>query len=209
VPDKIDDLLELSVRQFVASAAAKTPTPGGGSVAGVVGALAVALGEMTLNFTMGKKKFAQHETAHAHLSARFQRARTMFLSLVADDVSAYGMYQETMKMADGPQKDQAVQLALAAAINVPREMTKLTLAVMQDLLDLSDKCNPYLISDLVAGAALGAAVIRLCDYNVRINVPQLSDQTAAVEVHASAAADLAKAGGLLEQIEQAAAGILK
>ena len=38
------DMLALSVREFVAAAAAKTPTPGGGSVAGVVGALVAVPG---------------------------------------------------------------------------------------------------------------------------------------------------------------------
>ena len=39
-----DDVLSLSVREFAAATAAKTPTPGGGSVAGAVGAVGVALG---------------------------------------------------------------------------------------------------------------------------------------------------------------------
>lgn len=209
VTDKTDDMLGLSVREFVAAAAAKTPTPGGGSVAGTVGALAVALGEMALNFTMGKKKFAQHEAAHARLSGRMARARAMFLDLVSDDMAAYGMYREAAGMEAGPEKDQSTQLALAAAINVPREMTKLTLAVMEDLHSLCDKCNPYLISDLLAGAALGVATIRLCDYNVRINVPQLAEKTEARDIRAASKADLDKADRLLVTIETAASEYLK
>jgi formiminotetrahydrofolate cyclodeaminase len=200
-----EDVLAMSVREFLAQTAAKTPTPGGGSVAGVVGGLAVALGEMTLNFTKGKKKYAEHEAYHAHLSERLERARQMFQDLVADDIAAYRLYQETMRREDGPEKDEAVQVATRAAISVPREATKLALALLADLQELAGKCNPWLISDLVAAAALAVATVRLSDYNVRINVPQLNDREAATELRGSSAADVAKAAALHEAIEAAAA----
>ena len=197
------DLLSLSVREFAAAAAAKTPTPGGGSVAGAVGALAVALGEMALNFTRGKKKFAEHEEYYARLANRLARARGMFEDLVADDVAAYKLYQASSRQEDSPEKEEAVQLATAAAINVPREMAKLALAVLGEMQALADKVNPWLITDLMASAALAVAVVQLCDYNVRVNVPNLSDKPAAMEVKEASAADLAKAVALLEAVEQA------
>ncbi|MBI5722932.1 MAG: cyclodeaminase/cyclohydrolase family protein [Planctomycetes bacterium] len=200
--DDKNDLLNLSVRDFAAAVAAKTPTPGGGSVAGVVGALGVALGEMALNFTIGKKAFAQHAEFHSHAAERLKRARTMFEQLVADDVAAYGLYAETSKRPDGAEKDQAMQLALAAAVNVPRQAAKLAVAVMEDLLGLADKCNKYLLSDLKAGAVLAMAAIMLSDYNVRINVPQLADAQAAADVSQASTADIKRAGELMEQIEK-------
>ena len=197
------DLLSMSVREFAAAAAAKQPTPGGGSVAGVVGALSVALGEMALNFTKGKKKYAEHEEAYARLSGRMERAREMFQQLVADDVAAFGTYQQASRMEDSPQKDEAMQIATAAAIDVPREAAKLALAVLGDLRELADKCNPWLVSDLVASAALAEAACRLSDYNVRINVGQVEDAAAAGDVRQGSADDLAKAVAIREEIEAA------
>jgi formiminotetrahydrofolate cyclodeaminase len=199
-----EDMLKLTVRDFLAATAAKTPTPGGGSVAGVVGALAVALGEMSLNFTRGKKKFAEHEEFHSHLGGRLVKAREMFQELVTDDMAAYRLYQETTRREDGPEKEQAMELATAAAINVPREVTKLSLAVLDDLQSLVDRCNPWLISDLVAAAALGVAALRLSDYNVRINVPNLSDKAVGEELRESSRADLKRGIAAFEAIEQAA-----
>lgn len=195
------DFTAMPVSEFVACTAAKTATPGGGSIAGVAGALGTALGEMALNFTRGKKKFADHEAFHTHLGERLERARGMFQDLIADDVQAYQLYQQATRQDDGPEKDEAVQLATAAAISVPRETAKLALAIMDDMKALADKCNPYLITDLLAAGALLAATVRLSDYNVRVNVPNLTDKAAAADIKQGSADDLTRAIALLDEIE--------
>jgi len=203
-----EDFLGMSVRDFAAATADKTPTPGGGSVAGAVGMLAVALGEMSLNFTRGKKKFAEHEPFHAHLAGRMEKARALFADLVADDVAAYSYYQETSRLPDGPEKHAAQQTATAAAIAVPREATTLALAVLEDLAALSDKCNPYLITDLVAAGVLAVAVTQLSDLNVRVNVPSLDDKQAADDLRKASRDDIARAREWLVKIEQVGDAIL-
>jgi formiminotetrahydrofolate cyclodeaminase len=202
------DYLALSVREFLAATVAKTPTPGGGSVAGVVGAAGAALAHMALNFTRGKKKFAAYEAYHAHLAGRLEKAREMFEMLVADDVAAYRLYQDSTHLADGPEKEQAVQLALAAAVNVPRETAKTAVALLEDLREFAGKCSAMLITDLLAGAALAVATTRMSDYNVRVNVPNLADKQAAEDLRAASAADLAKAAALLAEIEASCKAVL-
>jgi len=196
------DILSLPVRSFIEQTAAKTPTPGGGSVAGVVGALAVALGEMSLNFTRGKKKFAAHKQFYDASAKRLARARGMFLDLVEDDMRAYLFYQQTTRLPDGPEKLEQTQLAVAQAINIPRQMTKLALAVLAELNELADKCNPWLISDLAAAAALAVATVQLSQYNVRINAPNLSEPDQARQIRQAADEDLHRARHLHETIEQ-------
>ena len=103
------NILNTSVHDFISATASKQPTPGGGSVAGVVGALGTALGEMALNFTIGKKKFAEHEAFYAVLSGRLEKSRKMFASLVADDMAAFGMYCDANAMPEGPAKELALE----------------------------------------------------------------------------------------------------
>jgi len=196
------DYLAEPVRDFIAATAARTPTPGGGSVAGVVGALAAALGEMSLNYTRGKKKFAAHEEHYAQVAPRLARARGMFEDLVADDVAAYELYCKATAMPDGDEKDAAVQVALAASIDVPREAAKLALALLGDLQGLADKCSRWLVSDLLAAAALAVATVRLCDYNVRINTPALDDAGQAAELRESSADDVKHAVRVHGQMER-------
>ncbi|NLF29793.1 MAG: cyclodeaminase/cyclohydrolase family protein [Planctomycetes bacterium] len=195
-----DELIRRSVASFVEATAARTTTPGGGSVAGVVGALAAALGEMAVGFTRDKAKFAAHADDYARLGERLPRARAMLLELVAEDVNAFELYSDAMK-AEGPARQDAVQLALAACIDVPREMAKIALAILDDLALLSDRCTKWLLSDLAAGAILAEAVVKLCDYNVRVNAGACADRRIGGEVAASSADDCRKARHLLERIE--------
>lgn len=194
------DMTAQSVKDFVNATAAKQPTPGGGSVAGVVAAMGTALGEMALVFTRGKKAFAAHEADYEAIADRLTRSREMFLALVAEDIAAYSLYQEASRY-EGPDKAEKEQLALAAAINVPREMAKLSLAVLTDLESLLDRCNKWLVTDLAAGAVLAEAVVRLCDYNVRINGPNCADKAVGAEIMASSVGDCDKARALVERIE--------
>jgi formiminotetrahydrofolate cyclodeaminase len=197
------DMLKQPITEFVAATASKNPTPGGGSVAGLVGALAAALGEMSLNFTRGKKAHSQHEDLYATLGPRLTHAREMFLQLIADDMAAYGMYAAAMKQPQD-QRGEALQLALAAAIDVPRQTAKLALAVLGDLSKLADKCNKFLVTDLVGAATLAAAVTVLCDMNVKINTRDLDDTQAATDIRQASTADRQRARELAEVIESTA-----
>lgn len=189
----------MSVHDFAAATAGKQPIPGGGSVAGVVGALATALGEMALAFTRGKKKFAAHEADYAGIAARLARARAAFEQLIADDAEAYLMFQQA------PAQDpQAKQLAVAAAIDVPREMAALAVAVLGEMHSLVGRCSRWLVSDLAAGAVLAEAVVRLSDYNVRINAGQYEDAAAAGDIVEQSARDVTRARELAGEIHSVA-----
>lgn len=195
------DIEAYRIGQFTAETASRQPTPGGGSVAAVAGALAASLGEMSANFTKGKDSAPDNID---HLSERIKRARAMFLSLAGDDIAAYGMYAEATKAPKGDERDEKLALSLAASIDVPREMTKLVVALLADLRELIPGCNRWLLSDLVGAASLAAAVAVLCDWNVRMNCGQLSDAQAAEDLLAASRDDRNRASSLAGEIEQLA-----
>jgi formiminotetrahydrofolate cyclodeaminase len=49
-----------SIEKFLEAASAKQPTPGGGSISALAGALAAAMGEMVVNYSVGKKGLESH-----------------------------------------------------------------------------------------------------------------------------------------------------
>ena len=197
----MEDYLSFSVRDFAAATAEKRPTPGGGTVAGVVGALATALGEMVLNFTRGKKAFAEFAETHEALAVRLSRARGMFADLTADDAAAYTLYTEANKCEDET-KETKMATALAAAIDVPRQMTALAISVLESLIALGEHCNKYLLTDLSASAVLAEAVVRLSDYNVRVNAASLPDKNAAADLRQASARDCKRAAELRQAVEK-------
>jgi formiminotetrahydrofolate cyclodeaminase len=197
----MSDLLDQSVSAFCEATAAKQSTPGGGSVAGVAGALATALGEMSLNYSRGKKSFADQAERHLQLSSRLTTLRATFLRLIAEDMQAFEMVQQATQLEPGLARSEAESSALKAAIDIPREMAKLTLSLLKSLKSLSTCCTKWLVSDLLAAASLASATCDLCDFNVRINATQLPDDDAKRDLLAASTADRTAARALFESIE--------
>ncbi|MDD4364096.1 MAG: cyclodeaminase/cyclohydrolase family protein, partial [Atribacterota bacterium] len=54
-------LEDQKLKNFMDSLASKSPTPGGGSVAALTGAMSAALLSMVSNLTLGKKKYLDVE----------------------------------------------------------------------------------------------------------------------------------------------------
>jgi glutamate formiminotransferase/formiminotetrahydrofolate cyclodeaminase len=165
------------IDEFVKSAAARTPTPGGGSVAALVGALAAATGEMAIQYSLGKKSLEAFEEELRPALEEFARARQLLLELMEEDQAAYESLSALRKLpADHPERKEKFDFVLLASIRVPQTMG----AVAASLLELCDRMvnfvNPNLLSDLAVCADLAMAVVRCAQYNVRANLSSIKDQ---------------------------------
>ncbi|MCK4626821.1 MAG: cyclodeaminase/cyclohydrolase family protein, partial [Phycisphaerae bacterium] len=128
-------------------------------------------------------------------------ARGMFADLTADDAAAYTLYTEANKCEDET-KAAKMATALAAAIDVPRQMAALAISVMESLIALGEHCNKYLLTDLSAAAILAEAVVRLSDYNVRVNAAGLTDKSAADDLREASSRDCKRAAELRQAVEK-------
>lgn len=164
------DLLGLSVREFLNRAASRTPTPGGGSVAALVGALAATMAQMTARYTAGNPKYAQHEAAIGEWIAELGRAQAAFCELLAEDVAAYERFAAAGKSGDDRAK------ALATATAVPLEIAAMAGALAESLDRMKERCNRNLLSDLAVGAVLCEAAASSAASNVRVNLAQFADR---------------------------------
>ena len=84
-----EKLMEKSCIEFADALAAKVSVPGGGGAAAYVGALGVALGSMTANFTTGKKKYAEYEEDIQRILAEGDVIRAKLIDLVFADAEAF------------------------------------------------------------------------------------------------------------------------
>jgi glutamate formiminotransferase/formiminotetrahydrofolate cyclodeaminase len=169
-----------SLSGFVASVAASTPAPGGGSVAAHAGALAAALAQMVAGLTVGKKKFAAVESDMKALALEASSLGTTLAGLVRRDGDAYtavmAAYQLPKETPDQQGARQAaVDGALLAAARVPLETAQACAEVARLAAVAAEKGNPNAASDAGVAALLAEAACKGAAYNVRINVAALSD----------------------------------
>lgn len=170
-----ESLLQLSLAEFLDRLASDTPTPGGGSVAALTGALAASLGKMVCAFTLGRPKFAAVEPEVRVLSDRLTRAGSMLRALVDEDAAAYEVLGAALKRPKSdPQRSQAVQQAAQLAAHVPLETALLCAKAGRDLERLSKVATPLLNADTQAAIRLGSAAVHAAVANVRANLPLMT-----------------------------------
>ena len=165
-------LADLSLRDFTAAVAAKTSTPGGGSVAAYASTLGAALGAMAARYSEGP--------GCAESAAALDALRGRFLILVDRDTEAYSKVSTAYglpKKTDEEKKARraAIQAALVDAANVPLEGMRAVIEALKALEPLAMSCNKNLASDLASGALLLRAGLEGCGWNVRINASALAD----------------------------------
>jgi glutamate formiminotransferase/formiminotetrahydrofolate cyclodeaminase len=172
-----------SVSDFVASVASASPTPGGGSVAALAGALSAALARMVAGLTLGKKKYAAVEEEFREIAQRAAALGQRLSELVQLDARSYEAVSQAYKLPKGTpeqtdQRNAAITAALIGASEVPLE----TARACADVAALAEACavrgNTNAVSDAGVAALLAEAACRGAAYNVRINVASLPDRAA-------------------------------
>ena len=174
-------LIDLSLAQFADQTAARSPTPGGGSVAAYLGELGAALGAMAARFTQGRKGFEAHEAALASEIARLDALRERLQQLVDADAASYDKVTAAYGLPKGSEPEKsarkaAIEVALTAAMQAPLETCRLAVDALSVLDGLAGHVNTNLASDVAVGAyALGAG-FRGAWVNVLINLAGLKDE---------------------------------
>src|SRR3954465_9938783 len=85
---------------FLNAAAAKQSTPGGGSVTALVGALAASMGEMTLNYSVGKKGLEAYQDELAPALQQLTKARELLIRLMEEDQGAFAAITAARKLPE-------------------------------------------------------------------------------------------------------------
>jgi formiminotetrahydrofolate cyclodeaminase len=179
---------------FLTAAAAKQPTPGGGSVAALAGALAATMGEMTLNYSVGKKGLEAHQDVLAPALRELTHAREVLTRLMIEDQGAFAAVTAARKRPEAdPDRDSHFRAALLACIRIPQTMAATAVAILEIVDRVADKVNPWLLSDLAVCADLAMATTRCALYNVRANLPDVQDPADRESIDRASQAMLARA----------------
>jgi glutamate formiminotransferase/formiminotetrahydrofolate cyclodeaminase len=177
---------------FLDALAAGTPAPGGGSASAYSGAAGAALVVMVARLTIGKKKY---DAVQAQMQVILERAETLRIDLTAAiqrDADAFSSVLDAFMLPKGAQEEQsarqqAIQAATLEAAQVPLQVARMAVEVLELAAQVVEKGNLNAISDGATGAALARAALTGAGYNVRININSLSDQSPAAPLLAELA----------------------
>jgi formiminotetrahydrofolate cyclodeaminase len=190
-----------TIEAFLEAAAAKKPTPGGGSVTALVGALAASMGEMVINYSIGRKDLEPFVEELKPAVESFNKARLLLLQLMQEDQSAYELLSSLRKLPeDSPERREKYSSAVLACIRVPQAICATACAALEVCDRIINFVNPYLLSDLAVCADLSMATVRCAVYNVRVNLPLLTDPSDRRTAEAGISQMLTRAGGIIQQV---------
>jgi glutamate formiminotransferase/formiminotetrahydrofolate cyclodeaminase len=191
---------------FVDEVSRDTPAPGGGSVAALAGAIGGALASMVANLSIGKGEFDEHYDFLADLAQRAQRVKDALIRAVDDDTRAFDAVLVGIRM---PKDTEAEREVRAAAIQEGyKEATLVPMATVEACFEALGLCRemaglatPEMISDVGSGALMAHAGLKAAAYNVRINLPNITDAGFCEEIRARLGGIVEEAGTVLAEVE--------
>lgn len=176
---------------FLKDLADKKPTPGGGGVAALLGALVNALGSMVCNYTIGKKKFAEFDEENTLFLKEFNENIAKFEEYITKDAEVFYPLSECYSLPkdydeNGKTREDILNPLLKNAAKVPLEVMELCAKTLDMLEKLLDRSSSIVVSDVGVAAATARACIESASLNVYINTKSITieDERKALEKRA-------------------------
>ena len=152
-------LAAMPIEEFIEALKACTPTPGGGGVAALDGALGAALVMMVANYTIGKTKYSQYEAECIKARDEADAIRAELLKGIDADAEAYAHFKEDP----------------VGAAEAPLNVMRLCVRVLELSRNLIGRSNPNLVSDLYVAALNCQTAMRAAQYNVEANLSAVKE----------------------------------
>jgi formiminotetrahydrofolate cyclodeaminase len=163
------------MEDFLEQLASKSPTPGGGSVSALMGALGFSLLSMVCRLTIGKEKYKDVEEDLKMIAEETEEGRTKLTSLIEEDARAFDGVMAAFKMPKGEERKEAIQKALLQACLVPLETMKLAFRGLEIAKTCAQKGNRNALSDVGVGALALQTTARGAAMNIMINLSSLKE----------------------------------
>jgi len=193
-------LTDMSLTIFSEEVASKKATPGGGSVAAYMGAMAAGLLCMVSRITLGKKELPK---GAEHLEAAVRTGedlRVRFLKLVVDDSESFNAVMKAFKIPKEQQDERrkAIQEATMKAAEVPLSTLDISVQTLRLAREVAEYGSSNALSDVSTSIAAARAAGEGAASNVLINLETLDDKHHA-EKTAQKVAELRNESLMLEQ----------
>ncbi len=173
---------EQTIEEFLSAVAAATPTPGGGSVAALAGALSVALSRMVAGLARGKTGYEAVQDDLARIEERAVPIQERLRLLVDEDSASYQLVVSAMRMPKTTEGEkaarvEAMQAAYREATKVPLETLERGVEAIELAKEVAEKGNRSAFTDCGVAVLLAEAAIRGASLNVRVNLASVRDES--------------------------------
>jgi formiminotetrahydrofolate cyclodeaminase len=161
---------------FLEELASSSPTPGGGSVAALSGALGASLVSMVCNLTIGKKKYVDVEADMRAVLKESEALRLELERLIDEDANAFDNVMSALKMPKETEEQkslrkEALEKSMVEAATVPLAVMERCVRVAEIATVAAQKGNVNAVSDAGVAALLARAGTHSARLNVQINLP--------------------------------------
>lgn len=176
-------LTDKNLRDFTKEIASKTSVPGGGGASSLVSSIAISLGDMVGEFTVGKEKYKDVESDILMLMEKAQNLRLKFIDLIEEDAKAFEPLSKAYSIPrDDPKRDEIMEECLKRALSVPLEIFDRTLDAIDILKEFNEKGSKIIKSDAVTGSVVALGALKGAAVNVKVNTRLLKDKEYATKV---------------------------
>lgn len=153
------DFLDYSIDEFLDVLSKAIPTPGGGSVAGLVGCLSLGLMNMVSNYTLNKEKYINEQNLVIDSLKKINKLLEKMKELIMDDVNAYNLVSNAFKLPKQTEEEKQYRQneiikATKEALIPPFEVCVSSFETLKLLDSIYDKFNINLISDFGVSVTL-------------------------------------------------------
>ncbi|MFP4002209.1 MAG: cyclodeaminase/cyclohydrolase family protein [Alphaproteobacteria bacterium] len=171
------DIWQQPLGEFLEATASDAPTPGGGSVVMVGGALGLGLVLMALNVTARGKDAPDV----SELTARGEALLAEIKETPRADMEAFGALMAAYRMPKASEEEKsarrmAIDSATIEATEAPLEAAALCVRGLELAASAAASAKPSILSDVEAGALLLRSAGEAVLLNVDINLPALGGE---------------------------------
>ena len=163
-----------------------SPTPGGGSISALVGALGICLSRMYGHLSVNKKKFLSlDESIQNKFISSFNDLETyknILIQCIDEDCNAYDAFMLAYRLPKNSNEEietRTLELKKATqiAIESPYNIMVQSLKAIELCNEMIEHGNTFAISDLACGVIFLDAAIQGAALNVQINLNSLDDES--------------------------------
>ena len=181
---------EKKISEYLEVLSSKAPVPGGGGASALAGALGNALGQMVVNLTVGKKKYAEVEEMQKYLTD-LKNMQQEFLHFSDRDAEVFAPLAECYRLPSATpeekeHKDAVMEEKLLDASMVPVEIMEKSLELLEILDVLADKGSRMAVSDVGVAVQFTRTALLGAVMNVYINTKSIKNREKAEEINQKA-----------------------